>query len=203
MLSIWNTFQRKEGPSVLSVRSSFHPVHLWPSGLSLPLQPQWPPSPPSTQTMESPSSPPRRPPASRLRVFPHRIPFINLCSPPLLFHAHFSWKLRFQVFRKFLSLPLAYRTGRCQCRGLPFPSALASHSRKLLMGGNKVLNCCAQKIGCVFAFMAPEKGMATHSSILAQRIPWTEEPGQLQSMGWQRVGHDWVTNTFIHLLLWH
>ena len=34
-----------------------------------------------------------------------------------------------------------------------------------------------------------EKGMATHSSILAWRIPWTEEPGRLQSMGLQRVGH--------------
>ena len=37
---------------------------------------------------------------------------------------------------------------------------------------------------------ALEKGMATHSSILAWRIPWTEEPGGLQSMGSQRVGHD-------------
>ena len=36
-----------------------------------------------------------------------------------------------------------------------------------------------------------EKEMATHSSILACRIPWTEEPGGLQSMGSQRVGHDW------------
>ena len=35
-----------------------------------------------------------------------------------------------------------------------------------------------------------EKGMATHSSILAWRIPWTEEPGGLQSLGSQRVGHD-------------
>ena len=35
--------------------------------------------------------------------------------------------------------------------------------------------------------------MATHSSILAWRIPWTEEPGKLQSMGSQRVGHDLVT----------
>ena len=34
----------------------------------------------------------------------------------------------------------------------------------------------------------PKKGMATHSSILAWRIPWTEEPGQLQSMGSQRAG---------------
>ena len=37
---------------------------------------------------------------------------------------------------------------------------------------------------------ALEKGMATHASILAWRIPWTEEPGRLQSMGSQRVGHD-------------
>ena len=43
-----------------------------------------------------------------------------------------------------------------------------------------------------------EKGMATHSSILAWRIPWTEEPGGLQSMGSRRVGHNWVTNTHIH-----
>ena len=35
-----------------------------------------------------------------------------------------------------------------------------------------------------------EEGVATHSSILAQRIPWTEEPGGLQSMGSQRVGHN-------------
>ena len=35
-----------------------------------------------------------------------------------------------------------------------------------------------------------EKEMATHSSILAWRIPWTEEPGGLQSLGSQRVGHD-------------
>ena len=35
-----------------------------------------------------------------------------------------------------------------------------------------------------------EKGMGTHTSILAWRNPWTEEPGGLQSMGWQRVRHD-------------
>ena len=35
-----------------------------------------------------------------------------------------------------------------------------------------------------------EKGMATHSNILAWEIPWTEEPGRLQSMGLQRVRHD-------------
>ena len=35
-----------------------------------------------------------------------------------------------------------------------------------------------------------EEGMATHSSILAWRIPWTEEPDEIESMGLQRVGHD-------------
>ena len=40
-----------------------------------------------------------------------------------------------------------------------------------------------------------EKEMATQSSILAWRSPWTEEPGGLQSTGLQRVRHDWVTNT--------
>ena len=43
---------------------------------------------------------------------------------------------------------------------------------------------------------ALEKGMATHSSIFAHRIPWKEKRDELQSMGWQRVGHDWGTNTY-------
>ena len=42
-----------------------------------------------------------------------------------------------------------------------------------------------------------EKELATHCSILAWRIPWTEEPGRLESMGSQRVGHNWVTSTHI------
>ena len=45
-----------------------------------------------------------------------------------------------------------------------------------------------------------EKEMATHSSILAWKISWTKEPGGLQSMGSQRVGHDWATNTYYSFL---
>ena len=47
-----------------------------------------------------------------------------------------------------------------------------------------------------------EKGMATHSSFLAWKIPWTEEPGRLQFMGSQRVGHDWATS-LTHSLTQH
>ena len=46
-----------------------------------------------------------------------------------------------------------------------------------------------------------EKEMATHSSILAWKIPWTEEPGRLRSMGSQRVGHNWVTSLSLWLFL--
>ena len=45
-----------------------------------------------------------------------------------------------------------------------------------------------------------EKEMATHSRTLAWKIPWTEDPGRLQSMGSQRVGHDSATS--FSLLLW-
>ena len=48
-----------------------------------------------------------------------------------------------------------------------------------------------------------EKGMATHSGILAWRIPWTEEPGRLQSIQSQRVRHDWAAFTFDPAINWH
>ena len=41
---------------------------------------------------------------------------------------------------------------------------------------------------------SPEKEMATHSSTLASKIPWMGDPGRLQSMGWQRVRHNWGTS---------
>ena len=47
-----------------------------------------------------------------------------------------------------------------------------------------------------------EKEMATHSSIPAWRIRWTEEPGELQSTGSQRVGHDWATSLSLNKPYW-
>ena len=47
-----------------------------------------------------------------------------------------------------------------------------------------------------------EKGMATHSSILAYKIPWTEEPSRLQSRGSQRVGHDLVNEDTVAYLVY-
>ena len=51
--------------------------------------------------------------------------------------------------------------------------------------------CSAGELGSIpGSENSMEKGMATNSSILAWRFPWTEEPGRLQSMGLQRVGHN-------------
>ena len=51
-------------------------------------------------------------------------------------------------------------------------------------------------------YFKAEKEMASHSSTLAWKIPWTEEPGRLQFMGLLRVGHNWATSlslfTFMH-----
>ena len=55
---------------------------------------------------------------------------------------------------------------------------------------------------CIYCFFQMEKAMAPHSSTLAWKIPWTEEPGALQSMGSLKVGHDWAASlslfTFMH-----
>ena len=55
--------------------------------------------------------------------------------------------------------------------------------------------------GIISTFLS-EKAMAPHSSTLAWKIPWMEEPGRLLSMGSHRVGHDWATSlspfTFVH-----
>ena len=81
----------------------------------------------------------------------------------------------------------------------PFFSLSASSNHWASLVAQTVKNLLAMRetwvqfLGCKDPL---EKGTATHSSILAWRIPWTEEPGGLQSIRLQRVGHDWVTNTY-------
>ena len=68
-----------------------------------------------------------------------------------------------------------------------------------LSGGSagKESLCNAADLGSISRLeRSPGEGKATHSNILAWRIPWTEDPGGLQSMGSQRVRHDWATFTF-------
>ena len=74
---------------------------------------------------------------------------------------------------------------------------------------NSVLSPVGRSRQGVLCYLSPHRAvfvsfsaMAPHSSTLAWKIPWMEEPGRLQSMGLQRVGHDWETSlwlfTFMH-----
>ena len=97
------------------------------------------------------------------------------------------------------SLALAYwwvqRTERKRNSGLPSPSLPFSTRASLV--GQMVKNLPAMRETRVRSLGQEdplEKEMATHSSTLAWRIPWMEEPGGLQSMGSHRVGHDRAAN---------
>ena len=96
-------------------------------------------------------------------------------------HQRFSYSLWCAGFWKFLS-------GARQLRG--FMESLKSEL------------CASWCLICIILRLLLEKAMAPHSSTLAWKIPWVEEPGGLQSVGLQRVGHDWVTSlslfTFMH-----
>ena len=70
------------------------------------------------------------------------------------------------------------------------------HSATCGAADSKEAACNAGDPGSIPGAGSPlEKGMATHTSILSWRTSWTEEPGGLQSMGLQRIGHDRVTDT--------
>ena len=71
---------------------------------------------------------------------------------------------------------------------------LCFHTKCKLSCSNSVKNAIGNLIG--IALNLSEKAMATHSSTLAWKIPWTEEPGRLQPMGSLGVGHNWATFTF-------
>ena len=88
------------------------------------------------------------------------------------------WKCCTQYASKFGKLSSGHRTGKRQ---------FSFQSQRKAMPKN------AQTTAQLHS---SQKAMATHSSTLAWKILWTEEPGRLQSMGSLRVGHDWPTFTF-------
>ena len=114
---------------------------------------------------------------------------------------HWAWPLSINCFMALgRSLPLRgpnslfFVTGRLDQMAIMVPS---NHYRGFPGGasGEEPACRCRRHKGCEVRSLGwedpLEKEMAAHSSILAWRIPWTEEPGGLQSTGSHRVGHDW------------
>jgi len=75
----------------------------------------------------------------------------------------------------------------------PSPLTIKQKAQVLQTHRLKETKCTRIQFFCICPSNIMEKEMATHSSILAWRIPWTEEPGGLLFMESQRVRHDWVT----------
>ena len=94
---------------------------------------------------------------------------------------------------KALSIP-HHHPASSSSSTLPFPHLIAQLVKNLPAMWETPVPVVGQEEGFLVQSLGwedpLEKGKATHSSILAWRIPWTEEPGRLQSMGSQRVGHD-------------
>ena len=91
------------------------------------------------------------------------------------------------------SSPWESRIFKISQRNMPHPFHKFTTFTRKLFGGK--------------LFISTEKAMATHSSTLAWKIPWTEGPGRLQSMGSLGVRHDWATSlslfTFMHFMATH
>ena len=75
--------------------------------------------------------------------------------------------------------------------------------RENVVGAGHTVMCSPEKLWIRWTQMSlSEKEMATHTSTLAWRVPWLEEPGRLQSMGLQRVGNDWATSLSFYSSFW-
>ena len=92
----------------------------------------------------------------------------------------------------------------CEKRNYWFKVCVKYYSfwQVLLNSPSKVI-CQTDAIISVLLECLLEKAMAPHSSTLAWKIPWTKEPGRLQSMGSLRVGHDWATSLSLFTFTFH
>ena len=116
-----------------------------------------------------------------------------------------TWANSFESGReKKISQSLLYDTPVSKCPALPdsccFSFNLTFGIHQWYLNQRKIKGYLKEaELPPPFCRLHLEKGMATLSSSLAWRIPRTEEPGGLQSMGSQKVGHNWVTNTSLLL----
>ena len=141
------------------------------------------------------------------RAFPARPPLLGVSFPQIVIFLtpwiFASWSLLHETY-------INYPTTNCDLEG-HFPCmsyllfwtyfspqclSLTNHLIYCLHLSIKMLSPGGQKFSCFthcynsILHNYPEKAMAAHSSTLAWKIPWTEEPGRLQSMGSLEVGHD-------------
>ena len=142
-----------------------------------------------------------------LLLLPSIFPSLRIFSNELTLHIRWPkyWSFSFSISLSnensgWFPLGLTDLTS-LQSKGLSsvcFSTIVQKHNtkKKLVRSEFGIVKCHALEI-------CPEKAMAPHSSTLAWKIPWTEEPGKLQSMGLLRVGHDWATSLSLFTFHFH
>ena len=146
--------------------------------------------------------------------------FLEICAPGILLSVPWPpWPCVVihvtVLFQISLSTLLHHHLFAWKITGISIQTQFGCHLlQKFFPDCPKVYALCSSKANflyCpmpVYSFLSTledfsEKAMAPHSSTLAWKIPWTEEPGRLQSMGSLRIGHDWVTSlSFFTLMHW-
>ena len=127
----------------------------------------------------------------------------TVCSQFIIFLAFYMYEIQ-STFPKFYCLVWWCFEGGIWCFAMPLKRC------GLYTKWKSRASLVAQRVKCLPTMWETrvrslgredplEKAMATHSSTLAWKIPWTEKPGRLQSMGLKRVGHDWVTSLSLFL----
>ena len=117
------------------------------------------------------------------RTLPWAFQLCKSINPPLyLNQLELNLFLSLEITSLLIIMPLVYSVFKKKKKGFPDGSVVKNlpanqETRAWSLGQKDPL----------------EKEMATHCSILAWQFPWTEEPGRLQSMGSQRIRHDWAT----------
>ena len=106
-----------------------------------------------------------------------------------------------QLYKSGPMAHIIFGSDNCQMQWILF-SHYSTFGCSSSIKSNKLLGSSAELIIWPLLLSPSEKTMAPYSSTLAWKIPWTEEPGGLQTMGLQRVGHDWASSlslfTFMH-----
>ena len=133
---------------------------------------------------------------------------VQLCNPMNCSPPGFPVHGIFQA-KTMDSVSISYSRGSSRPRNGPYVSSISWIGRwifffTMALPGKSEVHCwrlgCDLKKCCTWFV---EKEMATHSSTLAWKTPWTEEPGRLQSMGSRRIGHNWETLlSFFTLMPW-
>ena len=144
----------------------------------------------------------------KVYIIANRLPYNTTMTIRALYFCTEVWQIIYLAFVLFLLLFFVHRRGKWIFLSFTIPQVYISNNVQS-QNWSGLTSLVAQMVKCLSTMWETwvrslgredllEKEMAIHSSTITWKIPWTQEPGRLQSIGSQRVGHDWATS--LHIL---